>query len=74
MTRRLNRNIANDAGTTILRELAQSVGASETQVLNAFAFACIAPALASNTALRGAAETGSHAAGVAGAAGAVRAA
>ncbi|WP_155626405.1 hypothetical protein [Burkholderia diffusa] len=48
MTRRLNRNIANGADTTIMRALVPLIGAAATQMLNAFA--CIAPALASNPA------------------------
>ncbi|AOJ89492.1 hypothetical protein WS87_22700 [Burkholderia sp. MSMB0856] len=63
MTRRLNRNIANDADTTIMRALVQLIGAAATQVLNAFA--CIAPALASNPTRGSADETGRHAAGAA---------
>ncbi|WP_175910035.1 MULTISPECIES: hypothetical protein [unclassified Burkholderia] len=63
MTRRLNRNIANDADTTIMRALVELIGAAATQVLNAFA--CIAPALASNPARIRAGETGRDAAGAA---------
>ncbi|WP_322024076.1 hypothetical protein [Burkholderia sp. BCC1977] len=63
MTRRLNRKIENDAGATIMRELAQLVGAAAAQVLNAFA--CIAPALASNHAPCRAAEPGRNATGAA---------
>ncbi|WP_155623250.1 hypothetical protein [Burkholderia diffusa] len=48
MTRRLNRNIANGADTTIMRALVPLIGAAATQMVNAFA--CIAPALASNPA------------------------
>ncbi|WP_155740259.1 hypothetical protein [Burkholderia territorii] len=55
MTRRLNRRIVNDADTTIVKELVQLIGAAATQVLNAFA--CIAPALASNPARGRAAGT-----------------
>ncbi|WP_155768799.1 hypothetical protein [Burkholderia diffusa] len=55
MTRRLNRNIANGADTTIMRALVPLIGAAATQMLNAFA--CIAPALASNPARGCAADT-----------------
>lgn len=48
MTLGLNRHVGNGADTTIVRAFAQSVAAAATQVLNAFA--CIAPALASNPA------------------------
>ena len=63
MTRRQNRNIANGADTTILRDIVQLVGDAATQVLNAFA--CIAPALASHAARRCTAADGRPAAGAA---------
>ncbi|WP_321806551.1 hypothetical protein [Burkholderia sp. BCC1993] len=63
MTRRLNRHLANGANTTILRELAQLIGAAATPVLDAFA--CIAPALASNPARFRVGEAGRRAAGAA---------
>ncbi|MGR3906458.1 hypothetical protein Q3A80_05390 [Burkholderia sp. SR8] len=44
MTRRPNRNIANGAATTILRDVVQLVGNAATRMPNAFA--CSAPALA----------------------------
>ncbi|WP_174911328.1 hypothetical protein [Burkholderia diffusa] len=63
MTRRLNRNIANGADTTIMRALVLLIGAAATQALNAFA--CIAPALASNPARVRTSATDRHAAGAA---------
>ena len=63
MTCTMNRSIANDANTTIVRELVQWIGGAAAHVLNAFA--CIAPALASNPAQVAACEAGRHDAGVA---------
>ncbi|MBY4869157.1 hypothetical protein DIE14_00270 [Burkholderia sp. Bp9017] len=59
----MNRGIENDADTTIVRELAQLIGGAAAHVLNAFA--CIAPALASNPQQVAAREAGRHDAGVA---------
>ncbi|WP_234744835.1 hypothetical protein [Burkholderia sp. WTPI3] len=59
----MNRGIENDADTTIVRELAQLIGGAAAYVLNAFA--CIAPALASNPQQVAAREAGRHDAGVA---------
>jgi len=63
MTRTLNRHLANGANTTILRELAQLIGATATQVRGA----CprIAPARASNPARFGGVDAGRRAAGAA---------
>ena len=65
MTRRLNRNIANGAAPTILRERAQTISAAAAQVLSAFV--CLAPALAlaSIHAHCSAADVARHAAGAA---------
>ncbi|MCA7999435.1 hypothetical protein [Burkholderia metallica] len=41
MTRRLNRDHANDAHTTIPQALARTIGGASAHVLNAFA--CVAP-------------------------------
>lgn len=55
MTRRLNGNTANvdearrDAGASAAREIVRTLGGAASHVLNAFA--CVAPALASNAAL-----------------------
>ncbi|GAU04179.1 MULTISPECIES: hypothetical protein [Burkholderia cepacia complex] len=55
MTRRLNGNTANvddarrDAGVSAAREIVRTLGGAASHVLNAFA--CVAPALASNAAL-----------------------
>ncbi|MEN2474105.1 hypothetical protein [Burkholderia sp. GS2Y] len=55
MTRRLNGSTANvdeprrDAGASAAREIVRMLGGAAAQVLNAFA--CVAPALASNAAL-----------------------
>ncbi|AFQ50401.1 hypothetical protein [Burkholderia cepacia] len=63
MTRRLNRNIANVAAPTILRERAQMIGAAAAQVLSVFA--CVAPAQASSHAHCSATDVARHAAGAA---------
>ncbi|WP_107312829.1 hypothetical protein [Burkholderia metallica] len=55
MTRRLNRDHANDAHTTILQALARTIGGASAHVLNAFA--CVAPTLASTPAYRAAGDT-----------------
>lgn len=58
MTCTMNRGIENDADTTIVRELVRLIGGAATHVLNAFA--CIAPALASNPVPVAASEAGRH--------------
>ena len=63
MTCTMNRSIENDADTTIVRECVQRIGAAAAHVLNAFA--CIAPALASNPVQVAMCEAGRHDAGVA---------
>lgn len=63
MTCTMKRGIANDADTTIVRALVQRIGGAAAHVLNAFA--CLAPALASNPAQAAAREAGRHDAGVA---------
>ncbi|NTX30011.1 hypothetical protein HT746_23315 [Burkholderia pyrrocinia] len=75
MTRRLNGNTVNvdgarrDAGASAAREIVRALGGAASHVLNAFA--CVAPALASNAAPvvagreAGRGEGASHAAGTA---------
>lgn len=63
MTRRPNRNIANGAATTILRDVVQLVGNAATRMPNAFA--CSAPALAQHAVARRTDVNGRSAAGAA---------